>query len=61
MLFGLTGGPSSWQCYMNNILFEFLGKFCLVYLNNILIYSDTLAKHKQHVCKVLAAIQAAGL
>ena len=61
MPFGLTGGPSSWQRYMNDILFEFLGKFCSVYLDNILIYSDTLAEHKQHVRKVLVAIQAAGL
>lgn len=61
MPFGLTGGPSSWQRYMNDILFEFLGKFCAVYLDDILIYSNTLEKHKRHVQKVLAALQAAGL
>ena len=59
--FGLTGGPSSWQRYMNDILFEFLGKFCSVYLDDILIYSDSLTEHKEHVRKVLAAIKAAGL
>ena len=46
---------------MNDILFKFLGKLCSVYRDDILIYSDTLAEHKQHVRKVLAALQAAGL
>ena len=59
--FDLTEGLSSWQCYMNDILFEFLGKFCSVYLDDILIYSNSLSEHKEHVRKVLAAIQTAGL
>ena len=59
--FGLTEGLSSWQCYMNDILFEFLDKFCSVYLDDILIYSNSLSEHKKHVYKVLAAIQAADL
>ena len=61
MPFGLIGGPSSWQRYMNDILFEFLGKFYSVYLDDILIYSNTITEHKQHVRQVLAALQAAGL
>lgn len=59
--FGLTGGPSSWQRYRNDILFEFLGKFYSVDLDDIFIYSDTLTEYKQHVRKALAALQAAGL
>ena len=43
--FGLTGGPGTWQHYMNDVLFEFLGKFCSVYLNDILIFSDIKKKH----------------
>ena len=59
--FGLTEGFSSLQYYMNDILFEFLDKFCSVYLDDILIYSNSLSEHKEHVHKVLTAIQAADL
>lgn len=61
MPFGLTGGPSSWQRYMNDTLFDYLEKFCSVYLDDILIYSDNLGEHKKNVRKVLTALQAAGL
>ena len=44
--FKLTGGPSSWQYYINEKLFKFLGDFCSVYLDNILIYSNTLEEYK---------------
>ena len=47
--FGLSGGPGTWQRYMNDTLFEFLGKFCSVYLDDILVFSDTLKEHKAHV------------
>ena len=61
MPFGLTGGPSSWQRYMNEILFRYLNRFCVVYLDDILIYSDTLEEHHKHVRAVLQELQAAGL
>ena len=32
---------------------EYLDKFVITYLNDILIYSDTLEKHQQHMPKVL--------
>ena len=32
---------------------EYLDKFVITYLNDILIYSDTLKKHQQHMPKVL--------
>ena len=47
--FRLTGGPSSWQYYINEKLFKFLGDFYLVYLDNILIYSNTLEEYKQYI------------
>jgi hypothetical protein len=37
---------------MNNILQECLGKFALVYLNDIIIYSKSVEEHKYHVRKV---------
>ena len=47
--FRLTRGPSSWQYYINEKLFKFLGDFYLVYLDNILIYSNTLEEYKQYI------------
>ena len=53
MPFGLTNAPASFQHFINNTLREFLDIFCTAYLDNILIYSDTLEENKHHVRKVL--------
>ncbi len=31
---------------MNDVLFKYLHQFCQIYLNDIIIYSKTLKKHK---------------
>ena len=38
-----------------------LDKFCTIYINNILIYSNSKKEHQTHVQKVLAALQKTGL
>ncbi len=38
---------------MNDVLFDYLYQFCQIYLDNIIIYSKTLKKHKRHVWLVL--------
>jgi len=35
-----------YQHYMNDVLFEYLHQFCQIYLNDIIIYSKILKKHK---------------
>ena len=47
--FGLTGGLASWQRFINDVLWEYLNKFCTAYLDDILIYSSNLREHKKHV------------
>ena len=59
--FGLTGGPASWQQFINNVLWEYLNKFCTAYLDDILIYSSNLRKHKEHVRLVLAKLREFGI
>ncbi len=61
MLFGLTNGSTFYQHYMNDVLFEYLHQFCQVYLDDIIIYSKTLKKHKRHVRLVLNRLREAGL
>ena len=39
--FGLTNGPSSFQQYINKVLWDFLNDFCQAYLDDILIYSKS--------------------
>jgi len=46
---------------MNNTLFNYLDNFCTAYLDNIIIYSKDLLKHKGHVYKVLKQLQATRL
>ncbi len=61
MPFGLVNALAIFQRFMNDVLRDYLRKFCLVDLNNIIIYSKSLKDHKQHVRKVLQAIRSAGL
>jgi len=43
---------------MNQVLKPFLGKFVIVYFDNILIYSPSEAEHLQHLQKVFTVLQA---
>jgi len=45
MPFDLMNTPVSFQVYINDILYKFLDQFCVTYLNDILIYSDTYEEH----------------
>ena len=57
MPFGLTNAPASCQEIMNDILKEFLDITVVVYLDDILIYTNgTLQQHIQDVSKVLDAL-----
>jgi hypothetical protein len=46
---------------MNDILREYLDVFCIIYLNDILIYNRIREKHLSHVRKVLESLKQAGL
>ena len=61
MPFGLTGGPASWQRFINDLLWEYLNNFCTAYLDDILIYSTSMKEHRQHVRKVLTKLWEAGI
>ncbi len=53
MSFELTNDLTFYQHYMNDVLFDYLHQFCQIYLDDIIIYSKTLKKHKQHVWLIL--------
>ncbi len=61
LLFKLTNESISFQQYMNDVLWNFLNDFCQVYLDDILIYSKTKKKHRDHVKLVLSRLREAEL
>ncbi len=57
MLFELINKLTFYQHYMNDMLFKYLHQFCQIYLNDIIIYSKILKKHKWHVWLILHRLQ----
>ncbi len=61
MSFKLINNSTFYQRYMNDVLFEYLHQFCQIYLDDIIIYSKILKKHKQHVRLILNKLREADL
>ncbi|KAK3520974.1 hypothetical protein QTP86_001847 [Hemibagrus guttatus] len=57
MLYGLVNAPSVFQYFMHEVLREFLHKSVLVYIDDILIYSRSMANHRRHVAEVLQRLR----
>ena len=53
MLFGLTNAPAAFQRFMNDMFSDLLDVCIVVYLDDILIYSDNITQHWSHVKEVL--------
>jgi hypothetical protein len=56
MPFGLTNAPPTFQQYVNKTLHLYLDVFCTTYLDDVLIYSQILEEHIQHVHQILGLL-----
>ena len=61
LCFGLTNAPATFQRAMNKIFSKHIGKFVLVYLDDILVMSRTPEEHEQHLRIVLQILRENGL
>jgi hypothetical protein len=55
--FGLTNAPVTFMFLMNNVLSKFLDKFFLVFIDNILIYSNNIKENEEHLRLVLQLLR----
>ena len=53
MSFGLTNAPAYFMNMMNKVFMEFLDKFVIVFIDDILVYSKNEEEHKEHLHLVL--------
>ena len=61
MPFGLCNAPATFQRYMDVVLAGFKWNVCLVYLDDIIIFSKSFTEHLKHLHSVLACIRKVGL
>ena len=57
MGFGLTNAPATFMSLMNEVLRPFLRKCVVVFLDDILIYSNSWKEHLQHLDAVLSTLE----
>ena len=57
MPFELTNAPTMFCTLMNKIFHPYLDKFMVVYLDDIVIYSNTLKEHVEHLRKVFKILK----
>ena len=57
MSFGLTNAPATFMRLMNSVFMEYLDKFVVVYIDDILIYSKSEEQHAEHLRLVLMKLR----
>jgi len=61
MPFGLTNAPAAFQRWINRTLQSYINICCIVYLDDVLIYSDSPEQHQKDVAAIIRAIRKQGM
>lgn len=61
MPFGLTNAPATFMRLMNDVFHEYLDKFVIVFLDDILVYSKTYPEHREHLRLIMQKLREAKL
>ena len=57
MLFGQTNAPAYFMSMMNKVFMEYLDKFVMVFIDDILVYSKNEEEHEEHLRLVLEKLR----
>jgi hypothetical protein len=57
MSFGLTNAPAYFMYLMNKVFMEYLDKFVVVFIDDILVYSRSEEEHEEHLRLVLQKLR----
>jgi hypothetical protein len=49
MSFGLTNAPTYFMYLMNTVFMEYLDKFVMVFIDDLLVYSRSEEEHEEHL------------
>jgi hypothetical protein len=55
--FGLKNAPATFMCLMNGVFRDFLDKYVIVFMHDILIYSKMEEEHEKHLRMVLQVLR----
>lgn len=61
MPFGLKNAPATFQRMMNNVLRAHVNKICVIYMDDILVFSTSLQEHVENLGKVFETLRKANL
>jgi hypothetical protein len=57
MSFGLTNALAYFMYLMNKVFMEYLNKFVVVFIDDILVYSRSEEEHKEHLRFILKKLR----
>jgi hypothetical protein len=57
MSFGLTNAPAYFMYLMNKVFMEYLDRFVVVFIDDILVFSKTMEEHEEHLRLVLGKLR----
>jgi hypothetical protein len=57
MFFGLTNAPAYFMYLMNKVFMEYLDRFIIIFIDDILIFSKMMEEHEEHLRLVLEKLR----